>query len=897
MQTAANILDSLIQDNITVTIQVGYGDWYNNYDTGLTTGAEGGVLNGTYVSYSTLRAALATHATSSLDQTLVNSLPATTSVNGYSSLWVSSAVEKALGLMSATAATLDGAVGIGTQISGSLLVGVALHELTHAMGRVPDNGSFDLVRYTSAGNHLFSTGATAPAAYFSIDGGLTKLADFGQSSDPSDFLNSGVQGSTDPFNEFYSWSTNQSLSTVDKQIMDAIGFSITPATPVLVESSGLTSLSQVGLNYSLATGGATVSLKSGGANVVAGQFGGWTPIGAEQVGSGFDIAWKVTGSDQYIVWSTDSSGNYLSSMTGIVSGASAALESFETTFHQDLNGDGTIGLLATTIESLGSTSLTQLGLNYYLGAAGSAPSLKYQGSGVTAGQFGGWAPIGAEQIGSGFDVAWKVTGSDQYIVWSTDGSGNYLSSMTGIVSGASAALESFETTFHQDLNGDGTIGLLATTIESLGSTSLTQLGLNYYLGAAGSAPSLKYQGSGVTAGQFGGWAPIGAEQVGSGFDVAWKVTGSDQYIVWSTDGSGNYLSSMTGIVSGASAALESFETTFHQDLNGDGTIGLLATTIESLGSTSLTQLGLNYYLGAAGSAPSLKYQGSGVTAGQFGGWAPIGAEQIGSGFDVAWKVTGSDQYIVWSTDGSGNYLSSMTGIVSGASAALESFETTFHQDLNGDGTIGVPPAATAFLTGLSSATSSFDGSTVTLPSGAGAPISATLIGFSGDGTLAGSHQVDLRGFELAKLQSSFDASSGVLSLSDGTHAANLQFLGIASQDSFKFANDGAGGTTVYVTTTANGAGAAPTAAATTLDGETFIFAPNFGQAALSHFDPATDTLQINHNVFANANAFLAAAHDDGGGNVVVVDGAHDTLSIQHVTLAQLQAHQNDLHFV
>ena len=56
----------------------------------------------------------------------MNSLPNTTSVNGHSSLWVSSAVEKALGLKSATATNIDGAVGFGTQISGSLLVGVAL---------------------------------------------------------------------------------------------------------------------------------------------------------------------------------------------------------------------------------------------------------------------------------------------------------------------------------------------------------------------------------------------------------------------------------------------------------------------------------------------------------------------------------------------------------------------------------------------------------------------------------------------------------------------------------------------------------------------------------------------------------------------------------------------------
>ena len=76
--------------------------------------------------------------------------------------------------------------------------------------------------------------------------------------------------------------------------------------------------------------------------------------------------------------------------------------------------------------------------------------------------------------------------------------------------------------------------------------------------------------------QFGGhWAPIGAEQTASGYEVAWKVTGADQYTVWNTDNSGNYVSSAFDVASGTSAALQSFETSFQQDLNGDGYIGLV----------------------------------------------------------------------------------------------------------------------------------------------------------------------------------------------------------------------------------------------------------------------------------------------------------------------------------
>src|SRR5207248_8595120 len=70
------------------------------------------------------------------------------------------------------------------------------------------------------------------AAYFSIDGGTTDLADFGQSSDPSDFLNGGVQdttlsgGSQDAFDELYGSKTLTTLSSVDLRLMDVIGFQL-----------------------------------------------------------------------------------------------------------------------------------------------------------------------------------------------------------------------------------------------------------------------------------------------------------------------------------------------------------------------------------------------------------------------------------------------------------------------------------------------------------------------------------------------------------------------------------------------------------------------------------------------------------------------------------------------
>jgi hypothetical protein len=334
-------------------------------------------------------------------------------------------------------------------------------------------------------------------------------------------------------------------------------------------------------------------LKIFAAPVVAGQSGGWNPIGAEQTATGYEVAWKLTGTNEFSVWATDSNGNYTSNLIGVASGTDAALESIETSFHQDLNGDGTIGPVITVIEALGSTSLVQIGSDYFLNlvAGGTGPELKINGAAVVAGQSGGWNPIGAEQTATGYEVAWKLAGTNEFSVWATDSNGNYTSNLIGVALGTDSAVELIETSFHQDLNGDGTIGPVATVIESVGSTSLVQIGSNYFLNpvAGGIGPELKIFAAPVVAGQSGGWNPIGAEQTATGYEVAWKLTGTNQFSVWATDSNGNYTSNLIGVALGTDPALEAIESTFHQELTGGPTltIGNLAPTVSAGGSIPL----------------------------------------------------------------------------------------------------------------------------------------------------------------------------------------------------------------------------------------------------------------------------------------------------------------------
>jgi hypothetical protein len=241
VENAARLLAAAIHDPITVNIKIGYGE----VDGGITLTNGAAAANpdqDQLESYSSVRAALLAHAAPG--DTNFNALPTGSSIGGQSQVQVWNAELKLFGLLAANdTSTDDGYAGFATDIPDSLMVGVALHELTHALGRVADSDGapdiFDFFRFVSAGTHLFGYGQPiAPAAYFSVDGGHTKLADYGQNSDPSDFVNAPSSALTpnDPLNEYYDIHTLQNLTQVDLTQLDVLGFNTAAAGPHIAPS-------------------------------------------------------------------------------------------------------------------------------------------------------------------------------------------------------------------------------------------------------------------------------------------------------------------------------------------------------------------------------------------------------------------------------------------------------------------------------------------------------------------------------------------------------------------------------------------------------------------------------------------------------------------------------------
>jgi hypothetical protein len=134
--------------------------------------------------------------------------------------------------------------------------------------------------------------------------------------------------------------------------------------------------------------------------------------------------------------------------------------------------------------------------------------------------------------------------------------------------------------------------------------------------------------------------------------------------------------------------------------------------------------------------------------------------------------------------------------VSGTDYALQSLEPSFHQDLNGDGLIGsstIGAGETLDVISTYSGQVSFTASTGILELLNSSGFTGTVAGMTGRDT------IDFADIDPTKVQQptySGTASGGTLTVTDGTHTANIALLGDYMASTFVTSSDGHGGTNV-----------------------------------------------------------------------------------------------------
>jgi VCBS repeat-containing protein len=169
-----------------------------------------------------------------------------------------------------------------------------------------------------------------------------------------------------------------------------------------------------------------------------------------------------------------------------------------------------------------------------------------------------------------------------------------------------------------------------------------------------------------------------------------------------------------------------------------------------------------------------------------------------------------------------------------------------------------------------------------------------ISGFTGDGTLAGSDQIDLKGinYHSSAFTESYNAAADTLTVSDGTNDATLHFNGTYQAANFSFAGDGDGGTIVYDPPVSDSPNSG-TVVGLHGNGHGFVF-------KLASDDPAvaeSHTADLDHDgpAATNGQALFGAPQNDGHEHTAGTPEGQDPAAWAAILKAQL--HASDFHFV
>lgn len=245
--SVGNTYSSLYNNNVTLNFNI------TTTDSGLAASLASYDQSKIY-SYADIRAALVNGASTPASAAAVNSLPGTDPSNLKGGYILNTAESKALGLIAGNGTALDGTMYVSTNIAPGYswnfagnsqpsssqysFVDGAEHEISELMGRTtqlgnsgwPWNSPIDLFRYTAP--HVINTDPNATGVYFSVDGGVTRAKDYNApNNDGADIQDWAGDQVGDPYDAYSSNGFYTSLSIVDHEMMNTLGWRSDTAVP------------------------------------------------------------------------------------------------------------------------------------------------------------------------------------------------------------------------------------------------------------------------------------------------------------------------------------------------------------------------------------------------------------------------------------------------------------------------------------------------------------------------------------------------------------------------------------------------------------------------------------------------------------------------------------------
>ncbi|MGD0721624.1 MAG: NF038122 family metalloprotease [Roseiarcus sp.] len=778
--------ESVFTNAATVNIDVGYGEI-----DGTSLGAGNLGESESYIAsvpYAQAVAALDANEPAASQQAAYATLPASTPVAG-GTMWMTTAQEKAVGLLSGTNAALDGYVGFSstnafsysataTPTSGEYyFIGVVEHEFSEVMGRDSFLGEglsgttsyslMDMFRYSASGER--DTTATPPVAntaYFSINNGATDLGNWNTvaGGDLGDWASSM---GNDSYLAFSSPNVINSVSPADLELMGVLGWD----APGLVVSNTQTdyiSAGQATSGYTVLSGG-YLGVQAGGTSLYATLSGGRLQISA----GGAASATTVSSGALEVIYGTDSGAAIFNGGAAYVESGGVANGATVNSGHDFVEAGGvasgtTLVGGAQMIYGAASGTSASAGAYLYVEAGGTAAvALVTSGVavvyGVTSGEVDKAHGYDYVEAG-GVAIGATVSGSVEYVEIGGTANGTTVDGgeqlIYGMTSGTAVNSGAYE---YLEAGGSASGGLVNSGILVVyGSThgaTIESAGYEYvYAGSVDRATTLSAGHEYVEVGAAALSATVdGGAEVAYGTTTATAInSGGYEYVYAGATASGTIVNSgvetVLGVVLGTT------------DASGG------ADYIYSGGTASGTMvLGGDEYVEAGGSAIGTVVSGGaqvvyGVASGaliETGGFDYVSSGGVANGT----TISGGYGYVV-----SG-------GVVNGVAIDSGTLELTSGAV---DGSAAIAFAASGGGTLRLDASVPFGG----LIAGFGQPEHLDLsdIGF-GSSTQ----------FGFTEAASNL---SGTLMVTDGLHTANLTLLGQYVTAQFTSASDGHGGTLI-----------------------------------------------------------------------------------------------------